>query len=68
MSIITSWCQLNKGEEVDFWFGVKINTTIFPWIIFGLNKTFEGGIYDFTDISEFRDVLGIIIGIVENKL
>jgi hypothetical protein len=68
LSILSSWCQLNKGEEVNFWFGVKINTTFFPWIIFALNKTFEGGIYDFTDVSEFRDILGIMIGILENKL
>ena len=54
LSILYVWCQLNKDQIVNFWFGSQFKAMYLPWVLFGFNMIIAGG--------GVMELIGIVIG------
>lgn len=54
LSVLYVWCQLNKDQIVQFWFGTQFKAMYLPWVLFAFNMILgQGGL---------TELLGIIVG------
>lgn len=54
LSVLYIWCQFNKDQIVQFWFGTQFKAMYLPWVL-ALFNLFLGG-------SGFYELLGILVG------
>ncbi|CAL1270883.1 unnamed protein product [Larinioides sclopetarius] len=54
LSVLYIWCQINKDQIVNFWFGTQMRAIYLPWVLFGFNFILRGG--------GFEELLGILVG------
>jgi len=54
MAILYVWCQLNKDQIVNFWFGTQFKAMYLPWVLFAFNMIIAGG--------GVMELVGILIG------
>lgn len=54
LSVLYVWCQLNKDQIVQFWFGTQFKAMYLPWVLLAFNMILSGGgIYE---------IVGILVG------
>lgn len=54
LSVLYVWCQLNKDQIVQFWFGTQFKAMYLPWVLVAFNMIIRGG--------GFNELLGILVG------
>lgn len=54
LSVLYVWCQLNKDQIVNFWFGTQFKAMYLPWVLFAFNMIIAGG--------GVMELIGILIG------
>ncbi|XP_064641450.1 derlin-1-like [Lineus longissimus] len=54
LSVMYVWCQLNRDQIVQFWFGTQFKAMYLPWVLVAFNMIIRGG-----GISE---LIGIFVG------
>lgn len=54
MSVLYVWCQLNKEQTVNFWFGTQFKANLLPWVLLGFHLIMGG--------SVMFDIVGILVG------
>ena len=54
VSVLYVWCQLNKDQIVQFWFGTQFKAMYLPWILVGFNMIIRGG--------GMNELIGILVG------
>lgn len=54
LSVLYIWCQLNKDQIVQFWFGTQFKAMYLPWVLFGFNMIVGSG--------GWSELLGIFVG------
>ncbi|ESN98693.1 hypothetical protein HELRODRAFT_67318 [Helobdella robusta] len=54
ISVLYIWCQLNREQIVQFWFGTQFKAMYLPWILVGFNMIVGNG--------GWHDLLGIFVG------
>lgn len=54
LSVLYIWCQINRDQIVQFWFGTQFKAMYLPWVLFAFNMIVgSGGWYE---------LLGIFVG------
>ncbi|MCP9258012.1 Derlin-1 [Dirofilaria immitis] len=43
LSVLYVWCQMNRDQIVQFWFGTQFKAMYLPWILVGFNMILRGG-------------------------
>ena len=43
LSVLYVWCQLNKDQIVNFWFGTQFKAMYLPWVLFAFKLVISGG-------------------------
>jgi len=54
LSVLYVWCQLNRDQIVQFWFGTQFKAMYLPWILVAFNMIIRGG--------GLNELLGILVG------
>ncbi|CAH1780366.1 unnamed protein product [Owenia fusiformis] len=54
LSVLYVWCQLNKDQIVQFWFGTQFKAMYLPWVLVGFNMIIRGG--------GMSELFGILVG------
>ncbi|VBB28649.1 unnamed protein product [Acanthocheilonema viteae] len=54
LSVLYIWCQMNRDQIVQFWFGTQFKAMYLPWILVGFNMILRGG--------GMNELIGILIG------
>lgn len=54
LAVLYVWCQLNKDQIVQFWFGTQFKAMYLPWILFAFNLIISGG--------GMNELIGIFVG------
>jgi len=54
LAVLYIWCQTNKEQIVQFWFGTQFKAMYLPWILLGFNMILRGG--------GFLEIIGILVG------
>lgn len=54
LSVLYVWCQLNKDDIVNFWFGTRFKAMYLPWVLLAFNMIIAGG--------GIMELVGIIVG------
>uniref|UniRef100_A0A0R3RZ64 Derlin n=1 Tax=Elaeophora elaphi TaxID=1147741 RepID=A0A0R3RZ64_9BILA len=54
LSVLYIWCQMNKDQIVQFWFGTQFKAMYLPWILVGFNMILRGG--------GMNELIGILVG------
>lgn len=54
LSVLYIWCQFNKEQIVQFWFGTQFKAVYLPWILVAFNIIIGNG--------GWHDLLGIFVG------
>jgi derlin-1 len=54
LSILYVWCQFNRDQIVQFWFGTQFKAMYLPWVLALFNIVLGG--------SGFYELLGILVG------
>uniref|UniRef100_A0A914ZPE4 Derlin n=1 Tax=Parascaris univalens TaxID=6257 RepID=A0A914ZPE4_PARUN len=54
LSVLYIWCQLNKDQIVQFWFGTQFKAMYLPWILVAFNMILRGG--------GMNELIGILVG------
>ncbi|CAC5404863.1 DERL1 [Mytilus coruscus] len=54
LSVLYVWCQLNKDQIVQFWFGTQFKAIYLPWVLFAFNAIIGSG--------GLAQLLGIVVG------
>lgn len=54
LSVLYIWCQLNKDQIVQFWFGSQFRAMYLPWILIGFNLILRGNV--------MAELIGILVG------
>ncbi|VDM42646.1 unnamed protein product [Toxocara canis] len=54
LSVLYIWCQLNKDQIVQFWFGTQFKAMYLPWILVAFNMVLRGG--------GMNELIGILVG------
>ena len=42
LSVLYVWCQLNKDQIVNFWFGTQFKAMYLPWVLFAFKVVISG--------------------------
>lgn len=54
LSVLYIWCQFNKDQIVQFWFGTQFKAMYLPWVLVLFNMIIAGG--------GWNELLGILVG------
>jgi len=54
LSVLYVWCQLNKDQIVQFWFGTQFKAMYLPWVLVAFNMIIKGG--------GINELIGILVG------
>lgn len=54
LAVLYVWCQLNKDQIVNFWFGTQFKAMYLPWVLFAFNVVISGG--------GLMELIGILVG------
>ncbi|EJW83128.1 derlin-1 [Wuchereria bancrofti] len=54
LSVLYIWCQMNRDQIVQFWFGTQFKAMYLPWILVGFNIVLRGG--------GMNELIGILVG------
>lgn len=54
ISVLYVWCQMNKDQIVQFWFGTQFKAMYLPWVLVGFNMVIKG--------FSMSQILGILVG------
>ncbi|OZC12537.1 putative derlin-1 [Onchocerca flexuosa] len=54
LSVLYVWCQMNRDQIVQFWFGTQFKAMYLPWILVGFNMILRGG--------GMNELIGILVG------
>lgn len=54
LSVLYVWCQINRDQIVQFWFGTQFKAMYLPWILVGFNIVLRGG--------GMNELIGILVG------
>ncbi|VDN49620.1 unnamed protein product [Gongylonema pulchrum] len=54
LSVLYIWCQMNRDQIVQFWFGTQFKAMYLPWILVGFNMILRGG--------GMNELIGILVG------
>jgi len=54
LSVLYVWCQLNKDQIVNFWFGTQFKAMYLPWVLFAFKLVISGG--------GLMELIGILVG------
>lgn len=54
LSVLYVWCQLNRDQIVQFWFGTQFKAMYLPWVLVAFNMIIRGG--------GLNELLGILVG------
>ncbi|XP_074645249.1 derlin-1-like [Tubulanus polymorphus] len=54
LSVLYIWCQLNRDQIVQFWFGTQFKAMYLPWVLVGFNMIIRGG--------GLMELIGIFVG------
>ncbi|XP_057291299.1 derlin-1-like [Hydractinia symbiolongicarpus] len=51
LSVLYIWCQINKDQIVQFWFGTQFKAMYLPWVLAAFNMILgQGGVMEITGI------------------
>lgn len=54
LSVLYIWCQHNRDQIVQFWFGTQFKAMYLPWILVLFNMIIRGG--------GMNELIGILVG------
>lgn len=54
LSVLYVWCQVNRDQIVQFWFGTQFKAMYLPWVLFAFNMILGSG--------GWHELLGILVG------
>ncbi|KAG1697395.1 Derlin-1 [Nymphon striatum] len=54
LSVLYVWCQTNKDQIVQFWFGTQFKAMYLPWVLLAFNMILSGG--------GIMELVGIVVG------
>lgn len=54
LSVLYIWCQFNKDQIVQFWFGTQFKAMYLPWVLLAFNMIIAGG--------GWSELIGILVG------
>jgi len=54
LSVLYVWCQFNKDQVVQFWFGTQFKAMYLPWVLLAFNVIVSGG--------GWYEFIGIVVG------
>lgn len=54
LSVLYIWCQFNKDQIVQFWFGTQFKAMYLPWVLVGFNVIIKG--------FDMHQLFGILVG------
>jgi len=54
LSVLYVWCQFNKDQIVQFWFGTQFKAMYLPWVLLAFNLVVSGG--------GWYEFIGIVVG------
>jgi len=54
ISVLYIWCQMNRDQVVQFWFGTQFKAMYLPWVLVAFNMIIMGG--------GMMELLGIVVG------
>lgn len=54
LSVLYIWCQFNREQIVQFWFGAQFKAMYLPWVLVGFNMIIGSG--------SWQELIGIFVG------